>query len=75
MSIISTAICRSFFLWLHLGIGPMIGAGPMQARPGRPKSVRTRGAGNAATGKSPPHALSVRGSPGARTVMPKIDIA
>ena len=35
MSKISTAICRSFLLWWHLGIGPLIGAGPMQARPGR----------------------------------------
>jgi hypothetical protein len=34
MSKISTAICRSFFLWWHLGIGPLIGAGPMQARVG-----------------------------------------
>ena len=46
MSIISSTICRAFVLWLHLGIGPMIGAGPMQARPGRPKSGRARGVDN-----------------------------
>ena len=32
MSKIGTAICRSFLLWWHLGIGPLIGADPMQAR-------------------------------------------
>jgi hypothetical protein len=35
MSKIGTAICRSFLLWWHLGIGPLIGAGPMQAPPRR----------------------------------------
>ena len=42
MSMISTAIFRSLLLWLHLGIGPMIGAGPMRVRTGRPASVRAR---------------------------------
>lgn len=42
MSKISTAICRSFFLWWHLGIGPMIGSGPMQARMGPAMPGRTR---------------------------------
>ena len=40
MSTLSTAICRSLLLWLHIGIGPMIGAGPMQARVGRPTPCR-----------------------------------
>jgi hypothetical protein len=40
MSTLSTAICRSLLLWLHIGIGPMIGAGPMQARVGRPTPRR-----------------------------------
>ena len=34
MSKIGTAICRSFLLWWHLGVEPLIGAGPMQARVG-----------------------------------------
>ena len=42
MSKIGTAICRSFLLWWHLGIGPLIGAGPMQARVGRPRCGRAR---------------------------------
>jgi hypothetical protein len=42
MTTIGTAICRSFLLWLHLGIGPMLGAGPMQARSGRPTPPRGR---------------------------------
>jgi hypothetical protein len=46
MSKIGTPICRSFLLWWHIGIGPMIGAGPMQARPGRLKSGRARSAYN-----------------------------
>jgi hypothetical protein len=44
MSTISTAICRSFLLWWHLGIGPMIGAGPMQAQVRRPTRARARAA-------------------------------
>jgi hypothetical protein len=46
MSKISTAICRSFLLWWHLGIEPMIGAGPMQARNGPPTSARARSVAN-----------------------------
>ena len=42
MATMGTAICRSFLLWLHLGIGPMFGAGPMQARPGRSTPRRGR---------------------------------
>jgi hypothetical protein len=49
MSIISTAICRSFLLWWHLGIEPMIGAGPMRARAGWPKCGRTHSAGDRCT--------------------------
>jgi hypothetical protein len=37
MSMIGIAICRSLLLWFHLGIGPIIGGGPMQASHGRPK--------------------------------------
>ena len=33
MSILTSAIYRPFVLWLHLGVGPLIGGGPMQARP------------------------------------------
>lgn len=40
MATISTIICRPLVLWLHLGVAPMIGGGPMQARPGRPKQER-----------------------------------
>jgi hypothetical protein len=40
MSMIGIAICRSLLLWFHLGIGPMIGAGPMQPRHGPPKYLR-----------------------------------
>jgi hypothetical protein len=37
MSTIGIAICRSLLLWFHLGIGPMIGGGPMQASHARAK--------------------------------------
>lgn len=46
MSTISIAICRSLLLWFHLGIGPMIGAGPMRPRNGRPKCRRAPVVGN-----------------------------
>jgi hypothetical protein len=40
MSTIGIAICRSLLLWFHLGIGPMIGGGPMQASHGGSKCRR-----------------------------------
>ena len=42
MSKIATAIFRSFLLWWHLGIGPLIGAGPMQARADGRRAVEAR---------------------------------
>jgi hypothetical protein len=43
LAAIGTAICRSFLLWMHLGIGPMFGAGPMQTRIKRPTPRHGRG--------------------------------
>ena len=39
MSILTSAIYRPFVLWLHLGVGPLIGGGPMKARPARQAPV------------------------------------
>jgi hypothetical protein len=46
MSTISTAICRSLLLWWHLGIEPLIGAGPMQPHRCLPKTASQKALSN-----------------------------
>jgi hypothetical protein len=42
MTTISNVIARTVLLWAFVGIGPMIGAGPLDAAPVRPAKARPR---------------------------------
>jgi hypothetical protein len=43
MSAINKTIFHAIVLWLHVGIGPMIGSGPMQPRQWMRNGVGRRG--------------------------------
>jgi hypothetical protein len=62
MSTISHAITRALLLWVYVGIGPMIGAGPLDAPPVRRVRRDTR--------KAVPEPRQARGATGSLGLVP-----